>query len=356
MTRFVSAEKAGIGTILATDVDSAIVTAVRVLKEHGLELASRVGDTLEYPTPIVTIYSDPTKRVSFMEERDANPFFHLFEALWMIGGGDDLASLLLFNSKFGQYSDDGKLIRGSAYGVRWRHWFGHDQIKNAIERLRTNPQDRRVVLQMWDAFTDPVIESKDVPCNTAAYLRNRGDGVLDLTVTNRSNDMIFGALGSNVVHFSMLLDYIAAATDMEIGKYYQVSNSYHAYTSNPIFAKYSSGTKSAKTYEQYSAIPSKFKPGDIPNVDRDIVFLMREVRKCGEVTVQKDIDAAMIELLAALSAKVWESEFFREIAGPMFVSYFSWKVTGGIKLATHSLRGVRDWHIAGLNWLQRRMK
>jgi hypothetical protein len=43
-------------------------------------------------TPVVTCYSAPTQRVLFSPMRDANPFFHLMEALWMLAGRDDVAS------------------------------------------------------------------------------------------------------------------------------------------------------------------------------------------------------------------------------------------------------------------------
>jgi hypothetical protein len=54
-----------------------------------------------------------------------------------------------------------------------------------------------------------------------------------MTVTNRSNDIVYGAMGSNLFHFSMLLEYMAYQCDMAVGKYYQVSNNLHLYTENP---------------------------------------------------------------------------------------------------------------------------
>jgi len=350
MTRVISSEKGGIGTIVATDVDSAIVSAVKLLKEEGLEIASRAGPTLEYPTPVVTIYKNPSRKVSFMEARDANPFFHLFESLWMLGGGDDLPSLLIFNSKFGQFSDDGKTIRGSAYGRRWRTWFGHDQLTDAVQKLKNTPGDRRVVLQMWDAFSDPVVQSKDVPCNTVCYFRCRDGKTLDLTVSNRSNDAIYGALGSNVVHFSLLLEYVASSAGLEVGTYYQFSNSYHGYVENPIFAKLLSGSTAPATYEKMGvqAFPLNSEDGAI---NEDIMLLMKFVREVAESP-----DKNYITLMTSLNERVWNTEFFRKVVGPMMIAYFSWKTSGGIKWAQKNFNMTIDWHNASMRWLERRMK
>jgi len=53
---------------------------------------------------------------------------------------------------------------------------------------------------------------------------------LDMTVYNRSNDIIWGAYGANVVQFSTLHEYVAAHLFVKVGTYYHVSNSYHVYT------------------------------------------------------------------------------------------------------------------------------
>lgn len=39
---------------------------------------------------------------------------------------------------------------GPVYGEQWRNWYGVDQIKKVIETLRTNPDDRRMVVSAWN--------------------------------------------------------------------------------------------------------------------------------------------------------------------------------------------------------------
>lgn len=211
------------------------------LSFHGISQDSRNGRVIVSSEPVVTIHTDPTARVLASAKRDANPFFHLFEALWMLAGRNDVQVPKTFIGKFGQYSDDGTTLNG-AYGFRWRRHFGYDQLEVIIEQLRHDPTTRRAVLQMWDASMetgDDIVfgdleraarGSKDVPCNTACYF-DAIDGRLNMTVLCRSNDVIWGAYGANVVHFSVLLEYMALRTGLPIGVMRQFSNNYHVYES-----------------------------------------------------------------------------------------------------------------------------
>ena len=94
--------------------------------------------------------------------------------------------------------------------------------------LRADPDSRRAVLQIWDAEADLGVPSKDIACNTQAMFKVRG-GQLNMLVSNRSNDIVWGCYGANAVQFSMLLEYMAARIGVAPGTYRQVSDSFHAY-------------------------------------------------------------------------------------------------------------------------------
>src|SRR5690606_13885482 len=113
-------------------------------------MSSRYGDVLRIPEPVIITYRKPRERVLFNQKRDCNPFFHLYESLWMLAGRNDVASLAYYNKRMPEFSDNGKTFHG-AYGYRWRNHFGWDQLRAIVEELRTNSNSRRVVLQMWDA-------------------------------------------------------------------------------------------------------------------------------------------------------------------------------------------------------------
>jgi hypothetical protein len=218
----------------ARSVSEALAQGLHNIRVNGVVQPSRVGDVLVSPQPVMTVYSHPSNRVLFSHMRDANPFFHFLESLWMLAGRNDLPWLIQFNKKMGSYSDDGGKTQPGAYGFRWREYFGYDQLETIIIELKHNPKTRRCVLSMWDPSQEgdlfnAIAGSADVPCNTHIYF-DTVDERLNMTVCCRSNDLLWGAHGANAVHFSFLLEYIAAKVGMPMGVLRQFSNNYHIYT------------------------------------------------------------------------------------------------------------------------------
>lgn len=197
--------------INARNVQDALLSGLPFLKFKGVKRSSRNGEVLVAEGPVTTEYARPRERVLLLPERDANPFFHLFESLWMLNGNEDVAPLVHYVKRMATFSDDGKIFHG-AYGHRWQHHFHFDQLTLIIRALKANPDDRRCVLQMWDTIADLGWPKRDIPCNTQAYFSRDYLGRLDMTVCCRSNDIIWGAYGANAVHFSMLQEFLAAGT------------------------------------------------------------------------------------------------------------------------------------------------
>lgn len=212
--------------IEARNVTHALSEGLWWLKIAGKRENTRNGRVIVSPDPVMTIYTRPWERVIFYSERDANPFFHLFEAIWMLAGSNDVEWLAQFNKQMLQYSERG-LLHG-AYGYRWREHFLVDQIEEVIKILKHDPQTRQAVIGMWDPEVDLNKPHKDIPCNTHIYFRVIGKS-LQMTVCCRSNDIVWGAYGANAVHFSILHELIARACGLKQGLYYQFSNNYHIY-------------------------------------------------------------------------------------------------------------------------------
>ena len=208
----------------------ALWQGVDLLKIAGVKMGSRNGTTLEVPYPVTTIWPDPWKRCLILPARRANPFFHFFEALWILAGRRDVAFLEQFNPRMKEYSDDG-IMFNAAYGYRLKNEFGVDQLERLIEQLRRDIHTRQAVGQIW-SVDDLNRDTRDKACNLAIVFRYRGYG-LDMTVLNRSNDMIWGTYGANLVQFSMIYEYVCAHVNVPMGTMYQVSNSYHVYTDGP---------------------------------------------------------------------------------------------------------------------------
>jgi Thymidylate synthase len=209
------------------NVPWAYAEVMRALNICGQMESSQRGRVRVLPWPLTLTIRKPMERVLFDEKRDANPFFHLMEAIWMFTGQNQVQWLTQFNSKFGMYADSSGKMR-DAYGYRWMSHMGVDQIQYAIEELNRAGNTRRAVIAMWDPMTDTNQDEVGYPCNTHIYFRTRGDA-LDMTVCNRSNDAVWGLCGANAVHMTFLHELIASCTCHILGHYRVFSNNVHIY-------------------------------------------------------------------------------------------------------------------------------
>lgn len=222
-----------IPTIRGRNVPCAYAEAFYVMRNHAVKEKSQRGNVLSIQEPVVLEILYPTERVLFDPVRNANPFFHVMEFIWMMAGRADAAWIGQFNSNILKSADKDGSIHG-AYGHRWRAHFSNEQIMDVVRILNENPESRRAVIGMWDPFTDLEPGHNDYPCNTNIYFRVV-DNALNMTVCNRSNDLIWGMLGANAVHMTMLQEVIAHELVLGIGPYRVFTNNLHMYTDLPNF-------------------------------------------------------------------------------------------------------------------------
>lgn len=217
---------------------------------------SRNGPVLRVPDPALLTLYNPKQRMLFDPIRQANPYFHIMEFIWMMAGDNATGWISQFNKGFRQYAEADGLHHG-AYGHRWREHFGHDQIFAAVDELRRDPESRRVVLSMWDPNADQGRAKRDLPCNTHIYLEIQ-KGRLNMTVCNRSNDLFWGMLGSNLVHMTLLQELIAGALSAPLGYYRAFTNNLHVYPNMPRFEELWSARFSPDLYDDMSSIGYTF--------------------------------------------------------------------------------------------------
>lgn len=340
------------------NVHSILISGVTAMDMLGKPRESRFGDVLVIDGPVTTVYENPEQRVVFWAERDANPFFHFMESLWMMAGRDDVAWLSQFSSNISQFSDNGETFHG-AYGYRWKHHFKNvtytqsygpmgspdnevikdiDQLSIVVEMLKENPDERRCVVQMWDAESDLGRAGKDIPCNTQIMFSINIRGELDMTVSNRSNDMVWGAYGANAVHFSFLQEIMASRIGVKVGKYWQISNNFHAYL---------------KTFEQVRSLKdhklvNPYADGEVTNYP-----IMNTEWETWNADLQMFMDEG--------SVPGFKDSFFRRVVSPMEEAWFTYKnkenpnrYEDAILVANNI--SATDWRKACVEWLQRRMK
>lgn len=214
--------------IKADSADELYKKLVKHMLLHGIEESTRAGPALVCPTPMIFCLTDPTRRVVQNPVRKPNHAFHISEAMWMLDGDNDGKKLDVyihdFSSRFGEA--DGRIH--DAYGNRWINHFGFSQIKAAVDILQSDSHSRQALISMWDPATDLLAKTKTRPCNLQLLFRIN-QGRLDMTVTNRSNDLVWGALGANIVHMTILQEVVAALVGVPLGRYYVMSNNLHMY-------------------------------------------------------------------------------------------------------------------------------
>lgn len=324
------------------NVNQALAHAARVIQKGQVRRESRNGPVTMFHEPVTTIYHRPCERVLFDEVRDANPFFHFFESLWMLDGRADVDFVYRFVKRMADFSDNGSEFNG-AYGRRWRSWFGRDQIEEVILSLSENKDDRRCVIQMWDARHDLRLASKDVPCNTQLYVWVSHDGKVDMSILCRSNDMIMGAYGANAVHFSFLLEYIARSLGREVGRLFQFSNNLHMYDADAhkIAGALKSWGRDPYTFGQVRPYPIMDNGDDgemAAAVWRNDLSVFMD---SGPITGFRD-------------------PFFRKVVTPLWNAHEAYKKAGDPDRFAKALEILEqcqatDWRLAAEQWIERRM-
>lgn len=331
--------------ITAKNVNHALEDALWWLRVGGEYTSSRNGRVLMSKTPVITCYKNPMQRVMFSALRDANPFFHMMESLWMLAGRRDVAFPSRYAKQIAEYSDNGKSLYG-AYGHRWRKWFSTDQLMDIVNMLKQDPSTRRAVLAMWDAYLDlPRVHIvKDMPCNTHIYF-NAALGRLDMTVCCRSNDAVWGAYGANAVHMSMLHQFIAESAGIPMGMYYQFSNNFHVYIDRPDVQR----LLNEKNGDVLYRADDRYATNHIMPVQ-----LIRTAQ--GE-----SMDNFMADLRKFMDDPdcdvVYATEFFGSTVVPMQVAHTAHKqgyTENAIEAAKHIV--AEDWRIACTEWLGRRLE
>lgn len=297
---------------------------VSMLRERGVLSNSRNGQCLEYPEAVSVTFTHPLERVLFHKTRRINPFLHFMEPLWLLSGRKDVAFLANIAPRFKEFSDDGETF-AAAYGHRLRNPV--DQIASAVERLKKDYTDRRVVLQIRTQ-EEMLYHGKDCACNTAAALRIRG-GALHIHVFNRSNDAIWGgpAGGTNHPQFTVLLEYMAGLIGCKVGTYTVTTDSMHAYV-NPQWDAVL--TKPDERPDPYVSTPDYCLP--YPMMGQPGLF-------------QEDLHAYFWE-----SRRDFKSRFFVDVFHPMLGAFESYKARDGNEYRWANTIGALDWRLAVQEW------
>lgn len=151
------------------------------------------------------------QRVAVTGTRKLFPHISAAECAWYLSGEKHADIMRRHNVRIWEkFTEPDGTVQG-AYGYRFVHAFGRDQIVLAAEALRRNPTDRRIWVQAWDPREDGLGAEgqKNVPC-PVGFTFSVAEDVLHSALFIRSSDVALG-LPYDVMTHSMLMAAVAAS-------------------------------------------------------------------------------------------------------------------------------------------------
>jgi thymidylate synthase len=205
----------------------------RIMEEGIEELNERTGHKIKI-LPGLTFQTDIEKDGFPVLTLRKNPIKSpIAEQVWFITGDNDTEFLRKYTKMWDEFIEEDGTIT-SAYGYRWRHHFGRDQLDQLIKHLQEEPHSRQGVVITWDPTDDGLYGKglkatykKNAPC-PFAFTVNIIGGRLHLHNIVRSNDMMLGC-PFDTFGFSLLVCALAQKLGVKPGIYTHTISNAHIY-------------------------------------------------------------------------------------------------------------------------------
>lgn len=133
---------------------------------------------------------------------------------------------------------------GPVYGFQWRHFGaeyktcnddytnqGYDQLQDVINKLKTSPYDRRIIMSAWNPpdFKKMALPPCHVFCHFyVSFPSNSEKPKLSCLLYQRSCDMGLG-VPFNIASYALLVKMIAHVVDMDCGEFIHTMGDAHVY-------------------------------------------------------------------------------------------------------------------------------
>ncbi|CAL8313768.1 unnamed protein product [Merluccius merluccius] len=121
---------------------------------------------------------------------------------------------------------------GPVYGFQWRHFDysgqGVDQLQKVVDTIRTNPEDRRIIMCAWNPKDLPHMALP--PCHALCQFYVC-DGELSCQLYQRSGDMGLG-VPFNIASYALLTYMIAHITGLKTGDFVHTLGDAHVYVNH----------------------------------------------------------------------------------------------------------------------------
>ena len=151
----------------------------------------------------------------------------IHELLWFIKGDTNVKYLQDNGVRiWNEWADENGDL-GPIYGSQWRNWNdeGIDQLAQVVDKLKNNPNDRRMIVSAWNV--SKISEMRLPPCHMMFqfYVAN---GKLSCMLYQRSCDMFLG-VPFNIASYALLTMMLAQVCNLEPGEFVHTLGDTHIY-------------------------------------------------------------------------------------------------------------------------------
>ena len=154
----------------------------------------------------------------------------IHELLWFLNGDTNVRYLQENGVRiWNEWADENGNL-GHVYGYQWRSWPDFDggsidQIAQAQDMIRHNPDSRRIIVSAWNVADIPNMQLP--PCH-ALFQFYVADGKLSLQLYQRSADCFLG-VPFNIASYALLLLMMAQTTGLKPGEFIHTIGDAHLY-------------------------------------------------------------------------------------------------------------------------------
>nr|AIA18623.1 thymidylate synthase [uncultured bacterium] len=122
---------------------------------------------------------------------------------------------------------------GPVYGSQWRHWPARDggeidQIQEAIDTIKNNPDSRRIIVSAWNVADIQEMAKAGLPPCHSLFQFYVNDGKLSCQLYQRSADTFLG-VPFNIASYALLTMMVAHVTGLKPGEFVHTLGDAHLY-------------------------------------------------------------------------------------------------------------------------------
>ncbi len=157
----------------------------------------------------------------------------LYELLWFLKGDTNVQYLQEHGVRIWNEWADSEGNLGPVYGHQWRSWTGADgktvdQISEAVQLIRNNPDSRRIIVSAWNVGDIPKMALAPCHCLFQFYV---AEGKLSCQLYQRSADVFLG-VPFNIASYALLTRMMAQVCGLAPGEFVHTFGDVHIYNNH----------------------------------------------------------------------------------------------------------------------------